>query len=121
MARSCPCSCYGLGSIVVSTTTLPGGGREGHDAKCEIEAARLDDDGGVEPVDRWVVREPGSRERLHGAAEVVMVADGEREEVVSAAGVLLLVVGVPRGRAFWVVLLHSRDAAEASRRMSLPV
>ena len=66
--------------------------REGHDAEREVQAARLDDDGGVEPLDRWVVCEPGGGERLHGAAEVGVVADGEREEVgwaVSCQGVLL--------------------------------
>ncbi|KAH9066786.1 hypothetical protein EDB87DRAFT_1588208 [Lactarius vividus] len=57
--------------------------REGHDTERGAQAARLDDDGGVEPVSRWVVREPepGCRERLHGVAEVGVVADSESEEV----------------------------------------
>ncbi len=70
--------------------------REGHDAEREVQAARLDDDGGIDPVDRWVVGEPGGRERLHGATEVGVVADGEREEVGRAGcRALPLGVGVP--------------------------
>ena len=57
------------------------GRREGHDAEREVQAARVDDDGGVEPLDWWIVCEPGGSERLHSAAEVGVVADGEREEV----------------------------------------
>lgn len=69
--------------------------REGHDAEREVQTARLDDDGGVEPIDRWVLREPGGRERLHSAAEVGVVADGEREEVGRAwCRAFLLGVGV---------------------------
>ena len=61
---------------------LPGPGiREGHSAEPEVQPGRLDDDGGIETVDRRIVREPGGHERLHGAAEVDVVADGEREEV----------------------------------------
>ena len=33
-------------------------GREGQDAKREVQPARLDDDGGVQPVDCWIVGEP---------------------------------------------------------------
>ena len=73
-------------------------GYESHDAEREVQAARLDDDGGVEPLDWWVVCEPGGSERLYGAAEVGMVADGEREEVGWAGSCrrgLLLGAGVP--------------------------
>ena len=56
-------------------------GREGHDAKREVQPARLYDDGGVQPIDWWIVCEPGGCESLHCAAEARVVAEGEREEV----------------------------------------
>ena len=37
---------------------LVGLGREGHDTKREVQSARLYDDGGFQPVDWWIVREP---------------------------------------------------------------
>ena len=36
---------------------------ERHDAEGEVQAARVDDDGGVEPFDGRVVREPGGCQR----------------------------------------------------------
>lgn len=36
---------------------------ERHDAEGEVQAARIDDDGGVEPFDGGFVREPGGRQR----------------------------------------------------------
>ena len=51
------------GQIVCFLPLLSGPAvREGHDAEREVQPARLDDDGGVETVDRWVVCEPGGRE-----------------------------------------------------------
>ncbi len=73
-----------------------GGLRRGerHDAEGEVQTARVDDDGGVEPVDGRFVREPGGRQRRDGAAELCVVANGEGEEVGRAA--LQLVGGVDR-------------------------
>ena len=36
---------------------------ERHDAEGEVQAARVDDDGGVQSFDGWFVREPGGRQR----------------------------------------------------------
>ena len=70
--------------------------REGHGAEPEVQPGRLDDDGGVETFDRRVVHEPRGRERLHGAAEVGVVADGKRKEVGRAGcRALSLGAGVP--------------------------
>jgi hypothetical protein len=68
-------------SEIVRIFLSPGGVRKCHDAESEVQSTRLDDDGGIKPVDWRVVGEPGGRERLHGAAEVGVVAEGEREEV----------------------------------------
>ena len=54
---------------------------ERHDAEGEVQTARVDDYGGVEPVDGRFVCEPGGRQRRDGAAELCVVADGEGEEV----------------------------------------
>jgi len=71
-------------------------GEEGHDAKREMQTAWIDDDGRVEALNRRFVREPGGRQRRHGAAEFWVMADGEGEEVGRSGsgrrlGVLLLV------------------------------
>ena len=63
----------------------------------------MDDDGGVEPVDGGLVREPGGRQCRNGVAQVGVVADGESEEV--------------RGSGFWCSRLFRR----AGLRVSLVV
>ena len=50
---------------------------EGHDAEGEVQAARVDDDGGVETVDGRFVREPGGRQRRDCAAECCVMPDGQ--------------------------------------------
>ena len=48
-------------AIVVGLRRLRRG--EGHNAEGEVQAARVDHDGGVEPFDGRVVREPRGRQR----------------------------------------------------------
>ena len=76
------CACEIVRILFLPLTLL---GRKVHDAKREVEPAWLDDDGGVQPVDRRIVRKPGSRELLYCAAEARVVAEGEREEVCGAS------------------------------------
>lgn len=78
------------------TTTPPGGDGTRAMTECEMQAARLDDDGRVDPVDRGVVREPGGREHLHGAAEVGVVTDGSVRKWVGRG-----VGGERCSRAWW--------------------
>jgi len=56
--------------------------------------ARVDDYGGVEPIDGQFVCKPGGCQRQDGAVELCVVADREGEEVRQAA--LWLVGGVDR-------------------------
>ena len=78
---------------IVRIPLSPGVRTKCHDAESEVQSARLDDDGGIKPVDWWVVGEPGGCERLHGVAEAGVVAEGEREEVRWAS--LSLGLGLP--------------------------
>ena len=75
----CACNCKIMRILLLLPLTLLG--REVHDTKSEVQPVWLDDDGGVQPVDWWIVRKPGSRELLYCAAEARMVAEEEREEV----------------------------------------
>ena len=50
---------------------------KGHDTKGEVQVARVDDNGGVETVNGWLVCEPGGRQRQDYAVECCVMPNGE--------------------------------------------
>ena len=72
-------------------------------AESEMQAARVDDDRGVEPVNGRFVREPGGRQRCDGAADFCVMPDGQGEEVRRSGFRLAsaIVVSSSRGVVLW--------------------